>query len=242
MCNNKKVPNAWITKIRLLAASFVFFYSPVLIADKALPANCRLVLLRKFESSGEDRYALLRLLEANTLTTERDPNFRSRVSALALEWDIFSVKNENTMVAFAALARQEVSPLLAKTPHSKRPVFYFPSAATDPAMAQQGLYTQVSTERLNAVIASDFSNMIVVRTQNPRVYSTTNHLLESFKKEGKIKGYKLVVKKILREFYLGGELLTREVQTSNDPEAQNLFKEIDPHKGDAFVLAWEIEK
>jgi hypothetical protein len=193
--------------------------------------------LASISSSDREELKRVRLKAKGVLD---NPNTIGTVDRVLDHSKVFVARKNGAVVGFTALESSSSHPFLQSTPYETAEVKYLSMGMVLPELEGKGIYKRLSELRLAEVLSSVGDPLMMVRTQNPKVYSGTIWSLEAAKTSGKIRKYTLVLKKIQRGVY--GNRLTKEVQSVNDPATMAMFESLNTAAGDAFVLVWKIEK
>lgn len=110
---------------------------------------------------------------------------------------------------------------------------YLAGATISKDRQSTGFYKKMNKRRIGVAVERGL-DLVFTRTQNPRVQSGIQSVLNGMQEDGKIKGYE-VQRILIPEHY--GHMLTEEKPVDNKVS----FGELDYDKGDAYVLLFLLQ-
>lgn len=150
--------------------------------------------------------------------------------------DIVTVYTDETtqeVIAFSSTVFGSPNDLLDSQEISDKQGCYLAGATISKARQSTGFYKQMNESRINAALVRNL-DLIFTRTQNPRVQSGIQAVLENMKEKGVISNYEL--ERILMPGCYG-HMLTEE--KPHDDKVS--FDELDYENGDAYVLLFSLQ-
>jgi len=147
---------------------------------------------------------------------------------------------EGKLIAAATARVSKKFSLLQGTPLQNKRVGYLALSAVDTGFQGSGIYQVVNRRRVNWLVIDNKVNYVCVRTQNPKVFASTQSALEELVKSGEIKSFTLAQKTHSIGVY--GQQLTATKATIDDPEVSREFENLNYARGDANIFVWQVER
>lgn len=147
---------------------------------------------------------------------------------------------DGTLVAAGIVRISRHFSLLHNTPLRNKRVGYLAVSAVDPAWQGSGLYQSINRKRVNWAVVDNQVKYLCVRTQNPKLFASTQSALAELVRSGAIKSFSLIRKDLAPGIY--GQQLTAQRHYVDDPEIMQHFNDLNYEIGDSRVFVWQIDR